>query len=72
MSACRHENASKPWLPGSTEDFVLSVPLSATMSDRFATIVIFALIGSACFVIAAAPHLTAYSALVTWAAKLIT
>lgn len=42
------------------------------MSDRFATLLIFALIGSACFVIAAAPHLTAYSALVTWAAKLIT
>ncbi len=42
------------------------------MSDRFATLVIFALIGSACFVVAAAPHLTAYSMLVTWAAKLIT
>jgi hypothetical protein len=46
--------------------------LSALMSDRFATLLIFALIGSACFVIAAAPHLTAYSSLVTWAAKLIT
>ena len=42
------------------------------MSDRFATLVIFALIGSACLVVAAAPHLSAYSALVTWAAKLIT
>jgi hypothetical protein len=45
---------------------------SALMSDRFATLLIFALIGSACFVVAAAPHLTAYSALVTWAAKIIT
>ena len=42
------------------------------MSDRFATLLIFALIGSACFVIAAAPHLAAYSALVTWAAQLFT
>jgi hypothetical protein len=42
------------------------------MSDRFATFVVFALIGSACFVIAAAPHLAAYTALVTWAAKLLT
>jgi len=42
------------------------------MSDRFATLLIFALIGSACFIIAALPHLTAYSALVTWATKLVT
>ncbi len=42
------------------------------MSDRFATLLIFALIGSACFIIAALPHLTAYSALVTWAAQLVT
>jgi hypothetical protein len=42
------------------------------MSDRFATLLIFALIGSACFVIAAAPHLTAYTALVDWATKLFT
>ena len=42
------------------------------MSDRFVTLLIFALIGSACFVIAAAPHLQAYSALVAWAAKLFT
>ncbi|HEV8015493.1 MAG TPA: hypothetical protein VGP48_08150 [Stellaceae bacterium] len=41
------------------------------MSDRFATLVIFALIGSACFVIAAMPHLPAYSAAVTWATKLL-
>jgi hypothetical protein len=45
---------------------------SALMSDRLATLLIFALIGSACFIVAAAPHLTAYSTLVTWAAKLIT
>ena len=45
---------------------------SAVMSDRFATILIFVLIGSACFIIAALPHLTAYAALVTWATKLIT
>ena len=42
------------------------------MSDRFATLLVFVLIGSACFVVAAAPHLTAYSALVAWATKLIT
>ena len=42
------------------------------MSDRFATLLIFALIGSACFVIAAAPHLAAYMALVSWATKLFT
>jgi hypothetical protein len=42
------------------------------MSDRFATLVIFALIGSACFIVAAAPHMTAYSTLVSLAAKLIT
>ncbi|HEY1503475.1 MAG TPA: hypothetical protein VGF92_04195 [Stellaceae bacterium] len=41
------------------------------MSDRFATLLVFALIGSACLVIAAAPHLTAYTALVTWTAKLL-
>ena len=35
------------------------------MSDRFATLLIFALIGSACFVVAAAPHLTAFSTLVS-------
>lgn len=39
------------------------------MSDRFATFLIFVLIGSACLVIAAAPHLTAYAALVKWATK---
>ena len=42
------------------------------MSDRFATLLIFALIGTACFVVAALPHLTAYSALVTWATRFIT
>ena len=42
------------------------------MSDRFATLVIFALIGSACFIVAALPHLTAYSALVNWATKFVT
>ena len=42
------------------------------MTDRFATLLIFALIGSACFIIAAAPHLTAYSTLVSLATKLIT
>jgi biopolymer transport protein ExbB/TolQ len=42
------------------------------MSDRLATLLVFALIGTACFVIAAAPHLAAYTALVTWAAKLLT
>ena len=42
------------------------------MSDRFATLLIFAIIGTACVAIAAAPHLPAYTALVTWAAKLIT
>lgn len=41
------------------------------MSDRFATVLIFALIGSACWIIAALPHLSAYSAAVNWAAKLI-
>jgi hypothetical protein len=40
------------------------------MSDRFATLLIFALIGSACWIIAALPHLSAYSAAVAWAAKL--
>lgn len=42
------------------------------MSDRLATLLIFLMIGSACFVIAAAPHLAAYSALVKWATKLVT
>ncbi|HXR86202.1 MAG TPA: hypothetical protein VN728_04510 [Stellaceae bacterium] len=42
------------------------------MSDRFATLLIFALIGSACLVIAAAPHLQAYTTLVAWAAKILT
>jgi hypothetical protein len=42
------------------------------MSDHLATLLVFALIGTACFVIAAAPHLAAYTALVTWAAKLLT
>lgn len=41
------------------------------MTDRFATVLIFALIGSACWIIAALPHLSAYSAAVNWAAKLI-
>lgn len=40
------------------------------MSDRFATLLIFVLIGSACFVIAALPHLPAYSTAVTWATRL--
>jgi hypothetical protein len=42
------------------------------MSDRFATLMIFALIGSACFVVAAAPHLTAVSTIASLAAKFIT
>ncbi|HWE74312.1 MAG TPA: hypothetical protein VG328_14195 [Stellaceae bacterium] len=42
------------------------------MSDRLAALLIFALIGSACFLVAAAPHLTAYSKLVSLAAKLFT
>jgi hypothetical protein len=42
------------------------------MSDRLATFLIFALIGSACFIVAAAPHLTAYSTLVSVVTKLIT
>jgi hypothetical protein len=46
--------------------------MSAAMSDRFATFLIFALIGSACFGVAALPHLPAYSAAVTWATKLFT
>jgi hypothetical protein len=41
------------------------------MSDRLAALLIFALIGSACLMIAALPHITAYSALVTCATKLI-
>ncbi len=54
------------------EDFVLHVPLmSAVMSDHFSTLLIFALIGSACWVVAALPHLSAYSAAVTWAVKLV-
>ena len=40
------------------------------MSDHFATILIFSLIGSACWIIAALPHLSAYSEAVSWAAKL--
>jgi hypothetical protein len=42
------------------------------MTDRFAALLIFALIGSACVIVAAAPHLTAYSTLVSLATKLIT
>jgi len=72
MSGCRHQNAAKARLPGAIEISFQPVHSSAIMSDRFATLVIFALIGSACFVIAAAPHLSAYSSLVTWAAKLFT
>ncbi len=41
------------------------------MSDRFATLLIFALIGSACFAVAALPHIKAYTALVAWTTKLI-
>lgn len=41
------------------------------MSDRFATILIFTMIGSACWIVAALPHLPAYSAAVNWAAKLV-
>ena len=41
------------------------------MSDRFITLIVFALIGSACFAIAALPHISAYTALVTWTANLI-
>lgn len=41
------------------------------MSDRFATVVIFAMIGSACWIIAALPHLSVYTAAVNWAAKLV-
>lgn len=41
------------------------------MSDRFATLLIFALIASACWIIAALPHLSAYGAAVTWATKLV-
>ncbi|HEY3916872.1 MAG TPA: hypothetical protein VGL83_03725 [Stellaceae bacterium] len=40
------------------------------MNDRLSTLVISALIGGACIAIAALPHLTAYSALVTWTANL--
>jgi hypothetical protein len=67
MSGHCHKNAAKRWLRGSAEHFVSS----ALMSDRFATLLIFVMIGSACFIIAAAPHLAAYTALVNWAAKLI-
>jgi hypothetical protein len=45
---------------------------SATMTDRFATLLIFALIGSACFIVAAAPHLAAVSTLVSLATRLVT
>jgi hypothetical protein len=44
--------------------------MSIAMSDRFTTLLIFALIGSACFVVAALPHMPAYSAAVTWATRL--
>jgi hypothetical protein len=43
---------------------------SPAMNDRLSTLVISALIGGACIAIAALPHLTAYSALVTWTANL--
>ncbi|HVA13464.1 MAG TPA: hypothetical protein VNF99_09460 [Stellaceae bacterium] len=42
------------------------------MSDRVACLLIFTLIGGACFVVAALPHMTAYSAAVSWATKLFT
>jgi hypothetical protein len=53
-------------------DFVRHCSLmSAAMSDRFATVLAFTLIGSACWIVAALPHLPAYSALVSWAAGLV-
>jgi len=41
------------------------------MGDRLATILIFTMIGSACVIIAALPHISAYAALVAWATRQI-
>lgn len=41
------------------------------MSDRFATVLVLTLIGSACWIVATLPHLPAYAALISWATGLV-